>query len=198
MFLPSFDPSRCAVWRRPCCRSSCASAAAEARNASRWSRHQGTVGVPSRGFEKGHSPFACRSRSTTSPFARDPEGGEEAAHVIGRQESLRTLPPCRRRQRGQPRKDTRGFLRYDGQQSLYVQRAAKDDVDTQSFSVSGGKRSGMFAIPRRRANVLVTIEFPNAHRTMWPGSGMILRFRRNDQCDQNQENNTVVHAEPSG
>ena len=27
---------------------------------------------------------------------------------------------------------------------------------------------------------------------------MFLRFRRNDQCDQNQEDNTVVHAELSG
>jgi hypothetical protein len=46
-----------------------------------------------------------------------------------------------------------------------VQRAAKGDVDTLSFSVSGAQRSAHLRyIKTKAATYVLTIEFPNAHR----------------------------------
>jgi hypothetical protein len=57
------------------------------------------------------------------------------------------------------------FSSKPGNKITDVQRAAKGDVDTLSFSVSGAQRSAHLRyIKTKAATYVLTIEFPNAHR----------------------------------
>jgi hypothetical protein len=99
----------------------------------------------------------------------DPKSGE-VTHVIGGKssEGIRVSAvemPASAKTAPSLDKILADFSSKPGNKVTDVQRAAKGDVDTLSFSVSGAQTSAHIRyIKTRTAIYVLTIEFPNAHR----------------------------------
>jgi hypothetical protein len=95
---------------------------------------------------------------------------EELTHVIGGKssEGIRvsaTEMPASAKSAPSLDKILATFSSKPGNKVTDVQRAAKGDVDTLSFSVSGAQTSAHIRyIKTKTATYVLTIEFPNAHR----------------------------------
>ena len=100
----------------------------------------------------------------------DPKTGEEATHVIGGKsaEGIKFSAvelPASGKSAPSLEKILADFSAKSGSKVSDVQRAAKDDVDTLSFSVSGAQTSAHVRyIKTKSATYSLTVEFPNAHR----------------------------------
>ena len=99
-----------------------------------------------------------------------PTTGEEVTHVIGGKstEGIRMSAveiPALAKSATSLEKILADFSAKPGNKVSDVQRAAKGDVDTLSFSVSGAQTSAHVRyIKTKSATYSLTIEFPNAHR----------------------------------
>jgi hypothetical protein len=99
----------------------------------------------------------------------DPKS-EEVTHVIGGKssEGIRVSAvemPASAKSAPSLDKIVANFSSKPGNKVADVQRAAKGDVDTLSFSVSGAQTSAHIRyIKTKTATYVLTIEFPNAHR----------------------------------
>jgi len=100
----------------------------------------------------------------------DPKTGEEVTHVIGGKstEGIKLSAveiPASQKSAPSLEKILADFSAKSGSKVSDVQRAAKGDVDTLSFSASGAQ-TGVHAryIKTKSATYALTIEFPNAHR----------------------------------
>jgi len=100
----------------------------------------------------------------------DPKTGEEVTHVIGGKStegiklSVVEIPASAK---SAPTLDKilADFSAKPGSKVSDVQRAAKGDVDTLSFSISGAQTSAHVRyVKTKSATYSLTIEFPNAHR----------------------------------
>jgi len=100
----------------------------------------------------------------------DPKTGEEVTHVIGGKstEGIKLSAveiPASAKSPPNLEKILTDFSAKPGSKISDVQRAAKGDVDTLSFSVSGAQASAHIRyIKTKNAIYALTIEFPNAHR----------------------------------
>ena len=100
----------------------------------------------------------------------DPKTGEEVTHVIGGKSSegikfSAVEMPVSAKSAPSLEKILADFSAKSGSKVSDVQRAAKDDVDTLSFSVSGAQTSAHVRyVKTKSATYSLTVEFPNAHR----------------------------------
>jgi hypothetical protein len=102
----------------------------------------------------------------------DPKTGEEVTHAIGGKstEGIKLTAvetPASASAKSAPGLDKilADFSAKPGNKVSDVQRAAKGDVDTLSFSVSGAQTSAHIRyIKTKSATYSLIIEFPNAHR----------------------------------
>ena len=101
----------------------------------------------------------------------DPKTGEEVTHVIGGKSSegikLTAVETPSAAAKSAPGLDKilTDFSAKPRSKVSDVQRAAKGDVDTLSFSVSGAQTSAHIRyIKTKSATYVLTIEFPNANR----------------------------------
>jgi hypothetical protein len=100
----------------------------------------------------------------------DPKTGEEVTHVIGAKSTegikLSTVEmPASAKSAPSLDKILADFSAKPGSKISDVQRAAKGDADTLSFSLSGAQTSAHVRyIKTKSATYVLTIEFPNAHR----------------------------------
>jgi hypothetical protein len=100
----------------------------------------------------------------------DPKTGEEVTHVIGGKstEGIRLSAvemPASAKSAPSLEKILADFSTKPGNKVSDVQRVAKGDVDTLSFSVSGAQTSAHIRyIKMKSATYVLTVEFPNAHR----------------------------------
>ena len=100
----------------------------------------------------------------------DPKTGEEVTHVIGGKstEGIKFSAvelPASAKSAPSLEKILADFSAKSGSKVSDVQRAAKDDVDTLSFSVSGAQTSAHVRyVKTKSATYSLTVEFPNAHR----------------------------------
>jgi hypothetical protein len=100
----------------------------------------------------------------------DPKTGEEVLHVIGGKSSegiklSASEIPASEKKAPSLDKILADFSAKPGSKVSDVQRAAKGDVDTLSFSVSGAQTSTHVRyIKTKSAMYALIIEFPNAHR----------------------------------
>jgi hypothetical protein len=100
----------------------------------------------------------------------DPKTGEEVTHVIGGKstEGIKLSAvemPASAKTAPSLDKMLADFSAKPGNKVSDVQRAAKGDVDTLSFSVSGAQTSAHIRyIKTKSATYVLTIEFPNANR----------------------------------
>ena len=100
----------------------------------------------------------------------DPKTGEEVTHVIGGKSSegikfSAVEMPVSAKSAPSLEKILADFSAKSGSKVSDVQRAAKGDVDTLSFSASGAQTSAHVRyIKTKSATYSLTVEFPNAHR----------------------------------
>src|SRR5712691_3875651 len=100
----------------------------------------------------------------------DPKTGEEVTHVIGGKstEGIKLSAvemPASAKSAPSLEKILADFSAKQGNKVSDVQRAAKGDVDTLTFSVSGAQTSAHIRYVRTKsATYALTIEFPNANR----------------------------------
>jgi hypothetical protein len=100
----------------------------------------------------------------------DPKAGEEVTHVIGGKsvEGIKVSAveiPASTKPSPSLDKILADFSAKPGSKVSDVQRAAKGDVDTLSFSVGGAQTSAYIRyIKTKSAMYSLIIEFPNAHR----------------------------------
>jgi hypothetical protein len=100
----------------------------------------------------------------------DAKTGEEVTHVIGGKstEGIKLSAvemPASAKNAPSLEKILADFSTKPGNKVSDVQRAAKSDVDTLSFSVSGAQTSAHVRyIKTKSATYSLTVEFPNAHR----------------------------------
>jgi hypothetical protein len=100
----------------------------------------------------------------------DPKTGEEVTHVIGGKstEGIKLSAvelPTSAKSAPSLEKILAEFSAKPGTKVSDVQRAAKSDVDTLSFSVSGAQTGAHVRyIKTKSATYSLTVEFPNAHR----------------------------------
>jgi hypothetical protein len=100
----------------------------------------------------------------------DSKTGEEVTHVIGGKSSegikfSAVEMPVSAKSAPSLEKILADFSAKSGSKVSDVQRAAKGDVDTLSFSASGSQTSAHVRyIKTKSATYSLTVEFPNAHR----------------------------------
>ena len=100
----------------------------------------------------------------------DPKTGEELTHAIGGKstEGIKLSAveiPASAKTAPSLDKILADFSAKSGSKVSDVQRAAKGDVETLSFSVSGAQTSAHVRyVKTKSATYALTIEFPNAHR----------------------------------
>jgi hypothetical protein len=100
----------------------------------------------------------------------DPKAGDEVTHVIGGKssEGIRVSAvemPASARSAPNLDQILASFSSKPGNKVSDVQRVAKGDVDTLSFSVSGAQTSAYIRyIKTKGATYVLTIEFPDANR----------------------------------
>jgi hypothetical protein len=100
----------------------------------------------------------------------DPKTGEEVTHVVGGKstEGIKLSAvemPASAKAAPSLDKILADFSAKPGSKVSDVQRAAKGDVETLSFSVSGAQISAHVRyVKTKSATYALTIEFPNAHR----------------------------------
>jgi hypothetical protein len=122
--------------------------------------------------------FSVRMPTPFNDFtvrSTDPKAGEEATHAIGgkSREGIKLSAfeiPASAKSAPSLDKILADFSAKPGNKISDVQRAAKGDVDTLSFSVSGAQTSAHIRYIRTKsATYSLTVEFPNAHRDVVAG-----------------------------
>jgi len=117
--------------------------------------------------------FSVRMPIPFSDFtirSTDPKTGEEVTHVIGGKstEGIKFSAvemPASAKSAPSLERILADFSAKSGNKVSDVQRAAKGDVDTLSFSASGAQTSAHVRyIKTKSATYSLTVEFPNAHR----------------------------------
>jgi len=135
----------------------------------------GVVGKDPSGWHLAVSTKGSFSVRMPIPFndftvrSTDPKTGEEVTHVIGGKssEGVRVSAVETPAAKSAPSLDKilADFSAKPGNKVSDVQRVAKGDIDTLSFSVSGAQTSAHIRyIKTKGATYVLTIEFPNANR----------------------------------
>lgn len=136
----------------------------------------GVVGKDPSGWHLAVSTKGSFSVRMPIPFndftvrSTDPKTGEQVTHVIGGKstEGIRLSAaemPASAKSAPNLDKILADFSTKPGNKVSDVQRVAKGDVDTLSFSVSGAQTSAHIRyVKTKSATYVLTVEFPNANR----------------------------------